>query len=140
MNVKDMTVLRQNAVVTLHRNEESTKLYLNPGAYLEAHCSRYLSEGWTVFSVQLCTKEEYLNYRIDDVVESVNDTSKEREKLRQEFREHKMDFETYMTARAITNELLEGDLRKLYRLMNRLRREDLDCFNEEATQLYDMAF
>lgn len=137
---KEMTVLRQHAVVTLHRNEEVHKVFLNPGAYLQAHLSTYTKDGCSVFSVQLCTEEEYINYRIDEVVESINDTNAERKRLRDQFHNREFDYETYLTALGVTNELEMSDYRRLYRLMNRLSRRDYTCTNEEAVQLYNMVF
>lgn len=136
-----MTMLRQNAVVTLHRNEgETRKLFLNPGAFLEAHCAAYTRDGWSVFSVQLCTREEYINLRIDEVVESINDTNAERKNLRDRFHKGEFDYESYLTAMAVTNELEVSDYRRLYKLMQRLYRNDMTCTNEEAVQLYNMVF
>lgn len=138
--ITEMTMLRQNAVVTLHRGEDVHKLYLNPGAYVEAHCASYLKEGWTMFSLELCSREDYLNYRINDVVEGINDISAERKNLRDQFRERKLSLEDYTTALTVTHELEMSDLRRLYRLMNRLAYEGLECHNEEAHQLYNMVF
>lgn len=140
MNVKEMTTLRQNAVVTLQKGHETYKLYLNVGAVLEAHCKRYIDEGWTVFSTELCTKEAYLNYRVNDVVESINEINSERDKLKAEFKLRKLTLDDYTTALTVTHELEMCDLRKLYRLMNRISREGYDCYNEEAIQLYNLWF
>lgn len=140
MNVKEMTTLRQNAVVTLHRGDERHKLYLNPGAVLEAHCKSYIDEGWTVFSTELCTTEDYLNYRVNDVVENINDINAERDKLKKEFTSRKLSLDDYTTALTVTTELEMCDLRRLYRLMNRIAREGCDCHNEEAIQLYNLWF
>lgn len=137
---KEMTMLRQHAVVTLHRNEEVHKVFLNPGAYLQAHLSTYTKDGWGVFSVQLCTEEEYINYRIDEVVESIKDTNAEKEHLHRQFRAGEFNYETYLTALAMTNELDMSDYRRLYRLMNRLFRRDYTCHNEMAVEIYNFVF
>lgn len=141
-----MTMLRQHAVVTFHRpstdltTTEVHKKFLNPGAFLEPHCKAYTRDGWTVFSVQLCTREEYLNYRLDDVVESINDTEHERERLRQQFRDGVLDVDSYTTALTVVVECVMSDMRRLHKLMNRIWDNDYSVQNEEAIQLYNAFF
>ena len=141
--MKEYTVqLQCYARVTLvnHLTKDTTKVFLRPGAYPEAHCAHYIDDGYTFTSMELMTHEQYLNARLQDVCDNINDTSAEREKLRGEFRSHKIDLDTYTTALTITNELVMCDLKRVYRLMNRLRSCDYDCTVEEAIQLYDMVF
>lgn len=137
---KVMTLLRQNAVVTLHRRDEVHKMFLNPGAFLESHVAAYTRDGWSVFSVWLCTKEEYLNARLDDVVDSINDAGQERDRLHQQFLKGEIDVEAYTTALTVCHECTMSDMRRLYKLMQRIQREDYDVKNEEAVHLYNMVF
>lgn len=120
--------------------KDTTEVFLHPGAYPEAHCAHYIADGYHITQMDMLTHEGYLNARLRSVCDSINDTCKEREKLRDEFRCHKIDLDTYMTALTITTELVTCDLKRIHRLMNRLHSHDYDCNVEEAIQLYDMVF
>lgn len=130
------------AQVTLTNNLTGDVLtrYLRPGAYPEMCYRSYIDDGYHISSIDVLTYEEYLNRRVQDVVEHINDTENTRRQLRADFRVGKLTLDDYFTALNVTRELDSSDLRRLYRLMNRIYSQDLTCTVEEAVHIYNMVF
>lgn len=136
---------RNYTVVTLHRyypdgDTDKLNLFLTPGAIPEYHIKAYTRDGWSVFSVMPCNHEEYLNARVNDVVDSLKDTAKQMETLKSQHRHGEIDLDTYMEALTVCNEITLSDLSRLFKLMNRIWDNDYSVQNELAIQYYNMVF
>lgn len=99
--------------------------------------SAYKSDGYLVAAVMHVDRETYINLRINDTVNDYCELDKSERKYRAKYKAGKINRDVYIDTMKDINDLKWTCLKKLDRQIRRLNREELDCYNELALQLYD---
>lgn len=94
-------------------------------------------EGYVVLGIVFVDKETYLNMRINDTVEDYCYQDRLEQEYKIKYRHDEMDRDTYIDTMKLIQDYKWTCLKKLDMQMRRLFREDFECYNEVAIQLYD---
>ena len=131
-------------VVKLRRLDDSIVTeYFLPRTSLERKIDRWSrmcdlkSDGCVVLATVFVDKETYLNLRINDTVEDYCYQDKLEQDYRYKYRIGELNRDTYIDTMKSIQDYKWTCLKRLDMQMRRLFREDFDCYNEIAVQLYD---
>ena len=130
-------------VVKLKLEDSVITEYFLPMTSLERKLDRWSrmnelkSSGYVVLATVFVDKETYLNMRINDTVDDYCYQDKLEQEYRVKYRHGEIDREVYIDTMKAIQDYKWTCLKKLDMQMRRLFREDFDCLNEIAIQLYD---
>ena len=130
-------------VVKLRLEDSVITEYFLPMTSLERKLDRWSrmnelkSSGYVVLATVFVDKETYLNLRINDTVGDYCYQDKLEQEYRVKYRHDEIDREVYIDTMKAIQDYKWTCLKKLDMQMRRLFREDFDCYNEIAVQLYD---
>lgn len=97
-----------------------------------------LERGYKIVSILRVDKETYLNLRINNVVDEYTYQDQTERNIRASYYRGEVSLKV-MKETIFQCESYKGTcLRRLDRLLGRLEREDFDCYNELAIELYNM--
>lgn len=95
------------------------------------------SNGYVVLATVFVDKETYLNMRINDTVDNYCYQDRLEQEYRVKYRLGEMNRGVYIDTMKAIQDYKWTCLKKLDMQMGRLFREDFNCYNEIAVQLYD---
>jgi len=130
-------------VVKLRLEDSVITEYFLPRISLERKLDRWSrmnelkNSGYVVLATVFVDKETYLNLRINDTVGDYCYQDKLEQEYRAKYRHGEIDREVYIDTMKAIQDYKWTCLKKLDMQMRRLFREDFDCWNEIAIQLYD---
>lgn len=130
-------------VVKLRLDDSVITEYFLPRTSLERKIDRWSrmcdlkSEGYVVLATVFVDKETYLNLRINDTVDDYCYQDKLEQDYRYKYRIGELNRDTYIDTMKSIQDYKWTCLKRLDMQMRRLFREDFDCYNEIAVQLYD---
>jgi hypothetical protein len=130
-------------VVKLRLDDSIVTKYFLPRTSLERKINRWSrmcdlkSEGYVVLATVFVDKETYLNLRINDTVEDYCYQDRLKQDYRYKYRIGELNRDTYIDTMKSIQDYKWTCLKRLDMQMRRLFREDFDCYNEIAVQLYD---
>lgn len=130
-------------VVKLKLEDSVITEYFLPRTSLERKLDRWSrmnelkSNGYVVLATVFVDKETYLNMRINDTVGDYCYQDKLEQEYRAKYKRGEIDREVYIDTMKAIQDYKWICLKKLDMQMRRLFREDFDCYNEIAVQLYD---
>lgn len=130
-------------VVKLRLDDSVITEYFLPRTSLERKIDRWSrmcdlkSEGYVVLATVFVDKETYLNLRINDTVADYCYQDKLEQDYRYKYRIGELNRDTYIDTMKSIQDYKWTCLKRLDMQMRRLFREDFDCYNEIAVQLYD---
>lgn len=99
--------------------------------------SAYKSDGYLIAVTMHVDKETYINLRINDTVNDYCELDKSEQEYRAKYRAGKINRDVYIDTMKDIQDLKWTCLKKLDMQIRRLNREEFDCYNELALQLYD---
>lgn len=99
--------------------------------------SAYKSDGYLIIATMRVDKETYINLRINDTVNDYCELDKSEQEYRAKYKKGEMSRDAYIDAMKGVQDYKWTLLKKLDMQIRRLNREELDCYNELALQLYD---
>lgn len=130
-------------VVKLRREDSVITEYFLPRTSLERKLDRWSrmnelkNNGYSVLAIVFVDKETYLNMRINDTVGDYCSQDKLEQEYRVKYRHGEVNRDVYIDTMKAIQDYKWTCLKKLDMQMRRLFREDFDCWNEIAIQLYD---
>ena len=98
----------------------------------------YKEKGSQIAGVLYVDKESYLNARLNLTVEEYIDNDRYEQEVKQQYRRGQMKREVYLDTLKMIQDFKWTCLKKIYRQIRRMVREDFDVENEIALQLYDL--
>ena len=107
-------------------------------AYRLLTIASYKEKGSRIAGVLYVDKESYLNARLNATVEEYIDNDRYEQEVRQKYRCGQMKKEVYLDTLNMIQDFKWTCLKRIYKQIRRMVREDFDVENEIALQLYDL--